>query len=1053
MPIQMPEPVESYTSFPYIFTSKGLYARYTIDRIPDHGYFNHDNAELRQENAIASRLGRHLITQNGTINLPLGTGVPIQTIARLNGLNTQWRYAQADADVYRRTGSTDGGYTQLLTPMPLTQVRSSVSAYRPSNTSYPYVFWANPNVMFKDNGSFATAERWGILPPNQPAIATVQVFSFDVIDSFEHPVSYYTTSGLTSVSQVSIVNTILGTAITTAPGTFTVTPLSMTNILPNSHLLVNGIDTIVVQSTTPTTFTAYFNDNHTAADTVVNHGLQGTVAATNTGYAQVVLPVNLGTIAGAATTNSDLINIGIQGGYNVVSATVQLDVGDGSFTQSYYTYTIPANQISGAFTEVDFTVGSMTAIGQAGLPGHTFADVQGWRITLDNTSTAPLAVTLNDFYLYGGSGPDITGGGVPYDYRYTYYNANTGDESGPSQLMITPDYVSPIRQPVEISWVASSDPQVTDVRVYRRGGTLPNQWLQVAQVPIGTTTFIDTLSDEQIADNNILDIDTAPPVTSTLPIPANTTLTAAVASAGIFSATVGSVQSLFINQVVTIDALTPFEENVVLLGVGVSFINAYFQYPHSIGATVQASTYTGFPVGIGTIAFDRAWLAGDVNNPNILYYSDRFNPESFPLENYLEIGTPTEPISAVLEWNGQLYVFTTTTVWNILGAQGGTVPLPYKTAAKHGLVAPFGWCIAEGQLFYQSFGGIYSFQGSVSSYVSEPVEWIFTDQFIDDTLERPVVPQNPTFINETEMAYYQNEVYISYIGTDGNRHRVIYHLIYNRWRNDDSPGSAMYVEDDIYTLLFGDDNGLIYQDRTNNFDDAGFIAGVRQYLPIQFNVQTAALDLSAPKNFKNFNELTLDIDTGGQTVNVILLLDYGLTVLHVGTATTNGRQQITYKINQGQGQLSLNVSLQLTATIQDSIPNPITIYESHIRAFIEAELRRSYDSYIMDFGSPDYNFVKQTWVEYMALDPAGITVNCYIEGGNVPAFSFTLPQSLIRVAKRVRLPATMARVWRWTATSNSDFRLYSDSRFEFRYTSQDKSQQPWPLQPTERTQP
>jgi hypothetical protein len=1050
----------AYQTVPYIFSSKGLVQRYAIDRMADHTLWNHDYAECRQENSVGSALGRHAITQNGVSNVPV-SNLGVYQLAWLKGLaGNSFRYAAGTALVggklYRRFGLSDGAYSPVA--LNLSGGYFSASQYNPQNTGLPYIFFGDLAGMLKDDGSFGVGlQLWGIMPPYGVPVATVIPFEDLIIEGFT------TTGGLGSsgfsgpLSIVPILNTTLGTIISSAPGEFTVTPGNMTNIIPFAHLTVGSETDVIVQSTTPSSFTALFNSNHAATDVVSNSGVQGVVpAATSDAWISRAGPFDLSKYAsGAPVGSSDFINIGLQCDLPfLVSATIQFDVGDGSFTQSYYTATIPTSQISGAYTAIATQIGSFQAIGQAGLAGHTWANVNAWRIVFDNTdSTDPATVTVSDFYIYGGSGPDVSGGGSPYDYRITYYNINTGNESAPSAVFVTQNEVSPVRQAVSVSWIGSIDPQVTHVRVYRRGGTLTAQWLQVAQVPIGTTTFIDTLSDSQIAANNILNIDTAPPVTSTLTVPVNTTLTANV-SPGFNSASVASSANIFINQYITIDALTPNEETVFCASASPGAFVADFQLPHTAGATVQASTVTGFPVNIGTIAFDRAWLAGDPNNPNVLYYSDRFNPESFPLENFLEIGVPSDPIMGIAEWNGQLYVLTQNTVWNILGAQGGTVPLPYKTAAKHGLAAPLGFVVTEGEIWYQSYGGIYKFQGSVSVYASEQIEPVFTAQFIDDTVNRPVPLMDPNKISNTLMAFYQNEVYISYVGLDGKRHRVIYHKIYNRWRNDDAAANGMIVEEESsYRLLYGDLTGMVYQDRTGNFLDAGFSGSTQQFAPMGFNVQTACMDMGMPKNFKNFNELTLDIDTAGINVTVTLWFNHGQLAVPIATINSGTRNQISLEVNGGLGQLSLDVSLQLTATVQSAIASPVTVYEAHIRFEPEAELRMSYDSYLMDFGTPDYKIIKQFYVEYQALDSTGITFQCYIEGAPTPVFSFTVPQALVRSSFRCRVQATKAKIWRIVGTSPQPFRIYSDSRSEVKRVTQDLGYQIIPLQQPAATQP
>lgn len=1097
-------PNNTYKSFPYIYSDKGLVARYAIDRAPAYSFWNHDNAEVRIENSVSSRLGFGPITVAGTANTPLSGSV--QTLARLKGLNNTYRYAGAGTSIYRRAGDTNGAYSAINGSFVLSGNRFFSSPYRPNLSAQPYIFFADANCMTKDNGQLGTVQQWGIFPPTAPCVAALDSFAISNIFDFQSAPSVV--SGYTSTSRIAVVGTNFGTStVTGAPGIFTITPASMNNIIPYIQLTC-GPEEVAVISTTETTFTAFFALDHPDTTTIINDGWVGTIAAAGVGTLQGPVPGGLGNLGDGTTDNTDYINLGVRVSAQYGSTfAIAFDVGDGTFTESYYSAsftdfvpTVPRNPNtpggigpppgsppgtppapppapgnpttpapSGtAWLEVQIPISQFVANGQAGLPGHTWANVNSWQIlTTNGSQTNALTVGYNCFYLFGGSGPDSSVG-YAYDYRITFYNANTGDESGPSVTMVTG--INPVAQPVLVEWPDAVtppppiDPQITHTRVYRRGGTLEGQWLQIAQVPIGTTFVVDILSDEDIAANNILDYDTAPPVTSALPVPVATTLTEAVTGEGEFSITVDSTANMYVYQNLTIDPFTTEAEIVVIQSINTSTntIRGYFQYEHSVGAIVQATTRTGQPCSVAAIAFDQAWIAGDPNNPNILYYSDRFNPESFPLENTLEIGVPSDPIMAIVEWNGQLYVFTQNTVWNVLtAAVTGSVPLPYKTAAQHGLNCNFGWIVTEGEIWYQSYGGIYAFQGSESRYVSEPIEWIFTDQFIDDDVSRPVQPVNPTQVSQTLMSYYQNEIYISYIGLDGNRHRVIWHRIYNRWRNDDVPANAMMVEEDTYKLVFGTATGMIYQDRlAQNYDLLGYTTGVAQYNPLNFDLQTVALDLGTPKNFKNFNEFTLDIDPGGNAITVILSFDQGATNLTLGIIDFTGRQQADFQINAGAGYLSLDVSVLLQCTINSAAAAPLTVYEAHIRAEVEAELRTSADTYIMDFSGPDYKIVKQAWIEYMAEDRAGITFNVYVgpntavsAPNNQVEFTFTLPQSLTRSSRRVRFPATKARVWRWIATSNSDFRLYSDSRIEYNPITKDKGYAPLPFQPAEPTQP
>lgn len=81
-----------------------------------------------------------------------------------------------------------------------------------------------------------------------------------------------------------------------------------------------------------------------------------------------------------------------------------------------------------------------------------------------------------------------------YQYAYSYYNDNTGIESSISPLSaeVTLDTAS-----ATVNFTASSDPQVTNIRIYRIGGTWTD-FLLVETVANTTSTYLDILPDEDL---------------------------------------------------------------------------------------------------------------------------------------------------------------------------------------------------------------------------------------------------------------------------------------------------------------------------------------------------------------------------------------------------------------------------------------------------------------------------------------------------------------------------------------------------------------------------
>jgi len=102
-------------------------------------------------------------------------------------------------------------------------------------------------------------------------------------------------------------------------------------------------------------------------------------------------------------------------------------------------------------------------------------------------------------------------GAVVYDWRFTYFSSITKTESLPSP---TTNGISAISQQVEVGCTASNDPQVDQIRVYRRGGTVPNVWLLAAIVDNQTQTYIDNAPDAFLALDEPLRFDDYVPFTS-----------------------------------------------------------------------------------------------------------------------------------------------------------------------------------------------------------------------------------------------------------------------------------------------------------------------------------------------------------------------------------------------------------------------------------------------------------------------------------------------------------------------------------------------------------
>ena len=91
-------------------------------------------------------------------------------------------------------------------------------------------------------------------------------------------------------------------------------------------------------------------------------------------------------------------------------------------------------------------------------------------------------------------------GASVYNWRYTYYSSATGAESNPSPEATG---IAAVNQKVTVSYTASADPQVDQIRIYRYGGSLPDYHL-VMTVVNATSSADDNNPDSLVAVNDVM---------------------------------------------------------------------------------------------------------------------------------------------------------------------------------------------------------------------------------------------------------------------------------------------------------------------------------------------------------------------------------------------------------------------------------------------------------------------------------------------------------------------------------------------------------------------
>ena len=694
--------------------------------------------------------------------------------------------------------------------------------------------------------------------------------------------------------------------------------------------------------------------------------------------------------------------------------------------------------------------GNFLPVGQAGQAGVDWSNVTGWQLIISTNTNGGASFSVNGMYLQWGYGPSSFAG-VGYDWRYTYYNANTGTESSPNPIQaFNQDYgylastSSPffLRQAAQNLGYYSTDPQVTHVRLYRRGGILASNWVQVSQWEnvTGGGQFLlkDVVSDTFLLQAPPLVLDNDPPVTSSLVNPIQTTLAAATTISGLSSifstfspqpVTVAQSTAVFVpNQLVEVGNANNIEVVSVVKG-GTGTFTAILRLEHNQGEPVNVYAVPRQPCNLCCVAnlpggSTQVLLAGDMNNPARIYYAKPNQPETFGPQNYLDVGPADDPVMNIINWRGTTLVVTQKT-WYVF--VGGSQPYTQPTGAAHGLASQQGWAFVEGAIWFQASDGLREFTGADGNYKTLPVEWLYRTN--PECLPPQVSASN---LSSVVVSFFNQDVYASYISLDGQRYRLIYSLSYDRFRQDDIGATAMLWEKDTNQFLCGVQIGAseyaIVQDQQYNkdYDDGGWSNGALVETPINLTIQLPFKDLGSPHFPKQWNVLETDVNTQNQSLQTSLIFNTEpqqtivLPAINSGTVRQKLQQQISDGTQGADGYEAYAMSILHTMAV---ITAPI-LFQENVYAAVLADYRSSFDSYWQKSSSDELKLWKEGYFDYQASDP--VTFSLYMNGYlDHPYYQFTLPAQTDRSVVRVLFPAMKCRLWRMIGVSSGSFQLWS----------------------------
>jgi len=613
------------------FLNLGVVQKVASEHLAEGQYYDLLNAITVHEGNIQSRFGSARITA------AIGSVIHTLDLFRLgNASNQQYLYIGEGNDIYRVRMDALGTVTNLSAALEAWGQRWTGVKANVGRASRPYFFVAASRMM-KDSAVTAAGaattgfEKWGIVPP--AAAASAVVGSPLTVDVFTVP-STTTWTADPDESYLFKGTAGVGSAITLRSTTVDLSRFSAT--VPSGKAS-NGYDSddfleLKFTPLNPSRFEQW----------ILQFDVSGAGATYDDYYEKVIVPNQMSGVLNRTsdpmeeyTERSGLLSGGVVGTDQTILQPVTQPDGTVRYTPVYpdtvaegtKPIELPPSRIDDSGTGAEITVriakNEFLKVGKAGTTGFNWANVKASRLwaKASEVGGASLTLKVSSVKLVGGSGPNNADPGLaPYEYAYTYRNDSTDHESNPCPLMVEDCYIKGVRrEPVTVSgFVASTDPQVTSLGVYRRGGTLLDFYL-VGYTANSTSPFTDNFADLDIMDARSLEFDNDPPVTSSLPTSLMATVTGPIAvgsqtvaltvaqPAGVSAATFLTVGTRLWVQ----DA--DRTEQVQITAVSGNSITAHFQLPHSGTIRVTTSSVDKARLNTATSSIrpsKLSWLSG-----------------------------------------------------------------------------------------------------------------------------------------------------------------------------------------------------------------------------------------------------------------------------------------------------------------------------------------------------------------------------------------------------------------------------------------------------------
>jgi hypothetical protein len=196
------------------------------------------------------------------------------------------------------------------------------------------------------------------------------------------------------------------------------------------------------------------------------------------------------------------------------------------------------------------------------------------------------------------------------------------------------------------------------------------------------------------------------------------------------------------------------------------------------------------------------WLCNAVEHPEYLYYSKRFRPESWPPDNFLKIGDPSDPLLSMVALTGVIGVFTALTKYRVFGS-AATGFTALEALNSRGIASPNATTsTARGVAFVAKDGIWLTNFVEADQHLSQGIEGLFAGQTIGT-----YAPIDMTQL--VALAEFKRRLYFGYRDILGQFATAIYSPDTQHWYHTSNDAHVFLYEEDTDWFTTGTTAGFV----------------------------------------------------------------------------------------------------------------------------------------------------------------------------------------------------------------------------------------------------